>query len=332
MDELKLLDVYRRDQDPGMHGAAAWLLTVWGHRDAAKRIDGELVKTVKSGPGNVAVPGWFVNTQGQTFTVIPPSKASFKMGSPRWELSRDRGPLGRIEELHERKISRAFAISMHEVTVEQFLRFRENHGFLRDKAPSPDCPVNAVTWYDAAAYCNWLSKEEGLPENDWCYQANAKGEYKPGMSLKPNHKNLRGYRLPTEGEWEFACRAGSATSRHFGETDELLAHYAWFSVNSQQLRTAPVGSMMPNDLGLFDMLGNVQEWTEDQFADYLPQQMRLKIIEDEEKTGGIRNEATRILRGGGFMNQALYLRSAQRFWFVPSVFAGNAGFRVAKTL
>ena len=113
--------------------------------------------------------------------------------------------------------------------------------------------MNGFSWYNAAAYCNWLSRQEGLPE---CYEPNPDGEYATGMKIKPDALRLGGYRLPTEAEWEYACRAGAGTSRFYGASPELLGRYAWYNANSQE-QAWPCGSLQPNELGLFDMLGNV---------------------------------------------------------------------------
>ena len=85
--------------------------------------------------------------------------------------------------------------------------------------------------------------------------------------LKANYLSLTGYRLPTEAEMEYATRAGAVTSRYYGETEELLPKYAWYQKNSQE-QTWPVGSLKPNDLGLFDVQGNVYTWCQESYKGY----------------------------------------------------------------
>jgi serine/threonine protein kinase/formylglycine-generating enzyme required for sulfatase activity len=328
----KLQALYRSDPDPGIHGSTRWVMTQWGQRDTLARLDLDLAARHKSTPVNSKSLGWYVNSQGQTLAVIPAPKEVMRMGSPRGEEGRDGGILGHLEILHERRLTRPFAIGMHEVTAEQFLKFRNDWRIGLDKAPTLDCPVNPVNWYDAAAYCNWLSKQDGIPEQQWCYERNAKGLYDVGMSLKPNHKDLIGYRLPTEGEWEYACRAKAVTSRYYGQSDDLLEHYAWYANNSQLKVLRPVGSFMPNDFGLFDMLGNALEWTEDQNQAYLPPKLRQDATARDEHKNGIGEKIPRVLRGGGFNNTAPFVRSAQRVWYLPSTLSFNVSFRVARTL
>ena len=124
-----------------------------------------------------------------------------------------------------------------------------------------------LKWYEAAQYCTWLSNQEGIPEEQWCYETNGEGEYGSGMRAKDNFLELTGYRLPTEAEWEFACRAETSTSRFYGVSKTLLPRYAWYFGNGAN-RTHPVASLKPNDFGCFDMLGNVCKWCSDVYAIY----------------------------------------------------------------
>src|SRR5262249_11625380 len=149
----------------------------------------------------------------------------------------------------------------------EFLRFRKDHRYLEMNAPTQDCPVNQVSWYDAVAYCNWLSEQEGIPREQWCYEPNEQKEYAEGMKVKANFLSLSGYRLPTDAEWEFACRAGSVATYSLGENIDLLDKYAWSATNSA-LRSHPVGLLRPNDLGFFDLHGNVWEWCQNRLEEF----------------------------------------------------------------
>ena len=99
-------------------------------------------------------------------------------------------------------------------------------------------------------------------------------------NLKKNYLSLSGYRLPTEAEMEFATRAGALTSRYYGETEELLPKYAWYARNSKE-KTWPVGSLKPNDLGLFDVQGNVFTWCQEKDA-FHPYGIGETVLEDQE--------------------------------------------------
>jgi formylglycine-generating enzyme required for sulfatase activity len=160
------------------------------------------------------------------------------------------------------KIDWNYAIGSKEVTVAQYLKFRGRKEDFKLLGPTTDRPILHISWYDAAAYCNWLSEREGLPKEQWCYLPNEKGQYADGMRLAPDILKRKGYRLPTKAEWEYACRAGTRTSWCCGRTRDLLLHYAWVSNNSLSL-THPVGQLKPNAFGLFDMHGNASEWCQD---------------------------------------------------------------------
>ncbi|MBI1914152.1 MAG: formylglycine-generating enzyme family protein, partial [Planctomycetes bacterium] len=171
-----------------------------------------------------------------------------------------------------------------------------------------------------------LSKEEGIPEDQWCYETDSKA---PVPKLKEKYLSLTGYRLPTEAEWEYACRAGAVTSRSYGESAELLGKYGWYFQNAGE-RTWPVGRKKPNDLGLFDMHGNVYTWCQEKFKDYLEGE-GAKVYDDIEDILSINTQEDRLLRGGSFILQASLLRSANRSRYGPAVRVINVGLRPART-
>lgn len=318
----RLLALYADDPDPGIHGAAGWLLRRWGKAEPLQGIDKQLPAGKRSGRRQ-----WYLTSQGQTMVVVP-GPVEFVMGSPLIEAGRSGD-----EALHSRRIGRTLAIAATEVTVEQFQRFLRQtpgiqHSYSQHYAPEPACPQTAVTWYEAAAYCRWLSEKEGIDEKQMCYPAIA--QIKEGMSLPKDYLQRTGYRLPTEAEWEYACRAGSATSRYFGESEQWLAQYGWYVATSID-RSRPVASLKPNDLGLFDLLGNALEWCQDRPLPY-PVDQGPKAMDDVEDTQSVQNSAGRVLRGGGFQSQPGDLRSAYRNATEPVSRTADVGFRPARTL
>jgi formylglycine-generating enzyme required for sulfatase activity len=187
-----------------------------------------------------------------------------------------------------------------------------------------DMPAVGTNWHQAAAYCNWLSKEEGIEEAQWCY------EIKDGqvIRLKANYLSLTGYRLPTEAEMEYATRAGALTSRYYGEAEDLLPKYAWYWNNSQE-KTWPVGSLKPNDFGLFDIQGNTFTWCQERYMDYPSNQG--EEVEDKEDIFSFDNQYSRVLRGGSFFYHASKVRSASRSSDGPAIRDDRFGFRPART-
>ena len=191
--------------------------------------------------------------------------------------------------------------------------------------------MNTVTWYEAVAYCNWLSAKEGLAEGKWCYLKNAAGQYAHGMKLAPDYLQRTGYRLPTEAEWEYACRAGADTAYGFGEPADLLGKYAWFAGSSPS-KSQPAGKLRPNDLGLLDMHGNAGEWSQGRFKEIRNiGDKEDRIIEDRADILSIREADGRVLGGGTFFLSAVLVRSANRGRNAPSNRNGLVGFRAART-
>ena len=331
-----LRKMYCTEADPGLHAASEWLLRSWKQEAWLKRMNDEWAEDKKQREKKIEAirqtlakekektpPQWYVNGQGQTMVVIP-GPVEFMMGSPLTEI-------GRLdfEIQHKKRIDRTFAIAAKPVTMEQILKMRKgyfgNHeSFVRRFAPRDDCPVITINWHDAAEYCNWLSKKEGIEDPEqWCYEI--KGQV---AKLKKSYLSLSGYRLPTEAEIEFATRAGALTSRYYGETEELLPKYAWYQKNSKE-GSSPVGTLKPNDLGLFDVQGNVFTWCQDWFLDY-PVGKGEEVTQDREQEDGL-PETSRVLRGGTFSSQASLVRSAIRNSDVPTNRNLNLGFRVART-
>src|SRR5260370_26419161 len=156
---------------------------------------------------------------------------------------------------------------------------------------------------------NWLNEKEGIPKDQCCYLPNKDAKIANGMEIAPDFSKRTGYRLPTEAEWEFSCRAGAITPWNCGHAEKLVRHYAWLADNCKA--SQPVGTRKPNDLGLFDMHGNAWEWCQDPF------EMKIsKLVLDQD---------ARVLRGGSFPSGPKGLMEAYfRFPNAPSS-AGGAG-------
>jgi formylglycine-generating enzyme required for sulfatase activity len=176
---------------------------------------------------------------------------------------------------------------------------------------SDDRPVEQVFWDDVIAFCNKLSEREGL---------------KPFYAFGPGAESGgEGYRLPTEAEWEYACRAGSPTRFSFGDDEASLGEYAWFNANSAG-KTHPVGQKRPNAFGLFDMHGNVWEWCEDWYeANCYVQSPGTDPLGPSQAAGPVR-----VYRGGCSFSYPRSCRAAYRLGNSPGYRSLDLGFRVAR--
>lgn len=338
----ELQATYRNDADSGIHAASEWLLREWEkkgwlEKDWLKKVNDEWAKDEEQRAKRLASIGklltkekekapsqWYVNNQGQTLVVIP-GPVEFQMGSPKTEKDR----IDRQEVQHKRRIGRSFAIAAKSVTLEEYRSLTKDKYEINDEKYTryPDLPVVGISWYMAAKYCNLLSKREGLDE---CYEIKGTAPDYKGSRLKENYLSLSGYRLPTEAEMEYATRAGAITSRYYGETDELLGHYAWYTKNTGDLPQR-VGRKKPNDFGLFDVQGNCYTWCQN-LADATPAAEQDKAVEDKEGGLVVISTELRALRGGTSNGLASNVRpSALRVYNVPTNRLYSVGFRPSRT-
>ncbi len=325
----KLAAIYEQEPDAGLHGAAEWLLRKWGQ---AKRLE-EVLDRLKSDEQRLQSQKasdkrqWYVNTQKQTFVIV--DAGEFLMGSPASDPNHSALELG-----HRCRLARRFAISAHEFTKAQCRAFEQtvkgvylsNHPGLRFVVRTDDSPQTALTWFEAVHYCDWLSEHEKIPRDQWCYDPPG-GVYAAGMKAKPKFWELTGYRLPTDAEWEYACRAGTLTSRYYGFSERLLPQYAWFVANGES-HVWPTGTLEPNDLGLFDMLGNAMEWCFDRYADVA---QRNQEFADTPPTEPVKAGDRRVLRGGGNVGRPPVVTSEFRLANPPDYRGPDVGFRPART-
>jgi formylglycine-generating enzyme len=214
------------------------------------------------------------------FALIPPG--TFMMGSPKDEAGRSND-----ETRHKVKLTRGFLIGIHPVTQACWRSIMRNNP---SSFKGNELPVERVSWGDCQEFLRKLSEREG-----------------------------HSYRLPTQAEWEFACRAGTTTPFCYGKT--ITAELGNFEGGPG--KTTPVGSYRPNAWGLFDMYGNVWEWCADWHAKY----GKGNAVDPTGPESG----SSRVLRGGSWLNQA-NVRSAERHYFAPSERNYICGFRLARTI
>ena len=251
---------------------------------------------------HLGVPVIETNSIGMEMVLIPPGE--FMMGSP----DSDPEARGWEKAQHKVRITKPFYLAVHETTVGDFRAFVEATAYKteaetagyertwRRLEQTDEHPLVWVSWNDAVAFCKLLSKKEE-----------------------------KTYRLPTEAEWEFACRAGSTTRWCFGDNEGELEKYAWYGRKGGG-DIKPVGQKLPNGFDLFDMHGNVREWCSDRFSeDYY----NVSSVDDPEGPSG--GFGGRVLRGGSFYARPRVVRSAYRFGHQPTYSTSYLGFRPART-
>jgi formylglycine-generating enzyme required for sulfatase activity len=199
-----------------------------------------------------------------------------------------RGAKGRQ---HQVTLTRDFYFGRHPVTQRQWETLMGNNPSV---FKGEDKPVERVSWEDVQQYIQKLNERAGESR----------------------------YRLPTEAEWEYACRAGNSGKYCFGDHETMLGEYAWYEKNSDR-QTHPVGLKKANAWGLYDMHGNVWEWVKDWYGDY----PEASVTDPEGPASG----SARVYRGGSWFNPAKGCRSATRDLYDPGLRSGHLGFRLLRT-
>jgi serine/threonine protein kinase/formylglycine-generating enzyme required for sulfatase activity len=300
----KLKGVYRDDPDSGIHSAADWLLQRWGKGEEVEVIDRETAST-----GPCAGRRWFVNRHHHTMAIV--------RGPVETTLSDD-GVSTTV------RIPRTFSLGTKEVTIEQFNLYRRSIHLAEAEAERRAFPAEAISWYDAARYCRWVSEQEGVPSKEMCYPPI--NQIHEGMTMYPDYLTRKGYRLPTEAEWEYCARDGSMLNPPFGGGERWMSYYVWSVLNSQG-HSWPVGQLKPNSRGLFDLLGNVYEWCHGFPTVDVTRAGRLP--DDREEANVIQGEGWQ--RGGAFDSRLRNVHCGYRNPNPRDSRYRPVGFRLART-
>jgi formylglycine-generating enzyme required for sulfatase activity len=246
------------------------------------------------------------------------------MGTPDSEEGRDKDELQ-----HEVSVG-AFYIGKYEVTQREYQEIMGNNP---SNFKGSDLPVEQVSWYDAVEYCNKRSERDGLIPayiiNKTRSDPSNLSEFDTTRWLVIWDKTANGYRLPTEAEWEFACRAGTRTPFNTGAN--IITSLGNFDGNNPysgpkgiyREKTMSVGTFPPNAFGLYDMHGNVREWCWDWYGTY--------YTENKSSPSGTTTGSYRVTRGGSWYDGAMYLRSGYRDAYSPSYRNYYLGFRIVRS-
>jgi len=257
---------------------------------AAKNGVLQILSLTETELANFNAPAGFVRIQGGTFTMGSPANEPYRKG--------DEGPQ------HQVTVG-SFYMGKYEVTQKEY---QEIMGTNPSNFKGDNLPVERVSWYDAIEYCNRRSQKEGLT---------------PAYTINGNNvtwnRGANGYRLPTEAEWEYACRAGTTSAYNTGAN--ISDNTGWYYDNSGS-KTHPVGQKPANVWGLYDMHGNVWEWCWDWYGNYSSGSQTDPV--------GASSGTSRVVRGGSWAGDAENVRSANRFSNSPGYRYFNLGFRLVR--
>jgi formylglycine-generating enzyme required for sulfatase activity len=278
------------------------------------------------------------NSKSLGLETVVIQEGEFQMGSPATEANR------RTDETrHKVRLSRPFLLGVYEVTQEEYEKVMQanpswfcSKGEGRGKIPEQDTsryPVENVTWYDALEFCNRLSKRDDF--EPYYKLADVKRDGDTITSASVTRIGGNGYRLPTEAEWEYACRAGTTKAFYFGDASTgreanvkgvlVGGGYGGTTKWPDLGRTSKVGSYAANPWGLYDMHGNVAEWCWDWYdKDYYTNS-------PQDDPRGPDSGRHRVVRGGSWLVSEGSCRSASRFWHTAEERKEYAGFRVARS-
>ncbi len=260
-----------------------------------------------------------------TFIVFPTGQSEIGSASDEPDRRKD-------EVRHSVNLTRPFALLDREITMEELIAFKPNYaGYMQQFDAKPSDAGFAADWYDSVAFCRWLGEQSGMLEGDQSYGAPeslAKEEYprepEPAANWAPRNWPLQlgrpGFRLPTESEWEVASRSGVRTAYGYGGDAGILGRFGWFQENSGKHVHRP-RELRPSIRGMFDMHGNMFEWTHDWFSDYKVGNVVDPMVSEKG--------SNRVYRGGSWDSAAVYCRTAFRNTNVPARRTSISGFRLA---